>query len=287
MNIMEHKSKVSQITGKPLLLLVTVSTLLLVTASFRTADKYLTDLWQQLGISKSRGEESIERGFIRGYLGYINVKSVKAMAEGDRQQVTKDLLAYARTYVASEAFMKKYQQERLNAEPHAPQTKVLRTKEEVQKDEVAKMEQSLKETEEAVKKMDAAMQETMKGVVETLKQSIKDFKDPNNKMFEYIVEDERNQVERNQKAYEEEVARWKKEYPADHQQLIRNRLQEVLTLLNDIDFNAELKDSYGRKRFVNPVYERKDAKWKMAFRAGKPVVEATKTFVKSWLAEMK
>ncbi len=46
-----------------------------------------------------------------------------------------------------------------------------------------------------------------------------------------------------------------------------------------IDFNAGLTTKNGEKIFVNPDYERKGNRWKMAFRAGKEVVEPSREFV--------
>ncbi len=47
-----------------------------------------------------------------------------------------------------------------------------------------------------------------------------------------------------------------------------------------------LKEEYRMKKFVNPAYEKKPAEWKMAYRAGKPAVDAARTFAKAWLAEL-
>ena len=54
-----------------------------------------------------------------------------------------------------------------------------------------------------------------------------------------------------------------------------------------MDFNAELKDQNGKKKFVNPVYEAKRPEWKMAFRAGADVTELTRAFALQWLEELK
>jgi hypothetical protein len=57
-------------------------------------------------------------------------------------------------------------------------------------------------------------------------------------------------------------------------------------LTQGIDFNAALKESGGNKVFVNPAYEKKSNKWKMAFRAGKEVTEAARAFAQQWLKEL-
>jgi len=68
---------------------------------------------------------------------------------------------------------------------------------------------------------------------------------------------------------------------------IKKRLEEFLNTTKDIDFAAELAEKNGKKIFLNPDYERKDNRWKMAFRAGKEVVEPARDFVQKWTAEIK
>ena len=69
--------------------------------------------------------------------------------------------------------------------------------------------------------------------------------------------------------------------------LVTKGLLEFMEATKDIDFGAELKTVNGKKKFVNPEYERKDSRWKMAFRAGKEVVEPAREFVQKWIDEIK
>ncbi|HTK18449.1 MAG TPA: hypothetical protein VL442_03000 [Mucilaginibacter sp.] len=69
--------------------------------------------------------------------------------------------------------------------------------------------------------------------------------------------------------------------PADPAELVRNRLKEFLEVSATVDFDAKLIG----KTFSDPTYESKDQKWKMYFRAGKPVIDAAREEVKKWLQE--
>lgn len=71
------------------------------------------------------------------------------------------------------------------------------------------------------------------------------------------------------------------ELPADPQDLIRNRLKEFLEVSSTVDFEAKLNG----RTFSDPVYESKDQKWKMYYRAGKPVIEAAQDEIRKWLQE--
>jgi hypothetical protein len=78
---------------------------------------------------------------------------------------------------------------------------------------------------------------------------------------------------------------WEKMYPANPEVFIKQRLNEYLALVATVDFNAALneQDKYQKRTFVNPVYEKKNFKWKACFRAGKEVNDVVIAFVKDWL----
>ncbi len=78
---------------------------------------------------------------------------------------------------------------------------------------------------------------------------------------------------------------WVKMYPSKPEVFIKQRLQEYLALAVTVDFKAALTepDEYNKRKFVNPVYEKKDYKWKACFRAGKEVNDVVTAFAKEWL----
>ncbi len=73
-----------------------------------------------------------------------------------------------------------------------------------------------------------------------------------------------------------------KKYPADANELIKQRLKEFLSISATVDFDAKLNGSM----FANPDYEAKDGQWKMCFRAGRGVVEAAREEAQAWLKEL-
>src|SRR5688572_29116128 len=77
------------------------------------AGKMYADLWQQLGLTKVEGTTQIRESFMFGYLQYYGARNIKKIATGDRVAVAKDLLAYTKQYVQSEAFKKEYASGRL------------------------------------------------------------------------------------------------------------------------------------------------------------------------------
>jgi hypothetical protein len=70
-----------------------------------------------------------------------------------------------------------------------------------------------------------------------------------------------------------------KRFPADANELIKQRLKEFLDISATVDFDAKLNGSV----FANPQYEAKSGQWKMCYRAGKGVVEAAREEAQAWL----
>jgi hypothetical protein len=74
-----------------------------------------------------------------------------------------------------------------------------------------------------------------------------------------------------------------KKYPQDPAEMIRKRLTDFLAVSASVDFDAELTSA---RTFVKPEYEKKSSEWKMCYRAGRSVVEATRVESQKWLDEL-
>lgn len=264
-----------------------LSLLSLALFSFVTVTTIGDELWKQLGVNKQQGTEGVYRSFTGGYLYYYEARNIKNIASGNRLGVAKDLLEYTKQYINSDAFKKEYEQERLRAKPVAPVEKPLRTKAEIQKDEISKMEKSLKDSEKNMKDFNAEMKKNMEPVLEMFRKTLKEYQDPNHQYFESLLQYEKFQKEADAKGYTENVLKWQHNYPADFKPIIKERLTKFLDITKDVDFDAALKTEYNKKKFVNAAYERKPMEWKQAFRAGKEVTEYARAFAGKWLAELK
>ena len=132
------------------------------------------------------------------------------------------------------------------------------------------------------------MMAALKPLLDMQKQTLKDYKA--NPKHEYLVNirtgdeyDNKSKVD----SHAERMKRWEKNYPVDVRPYVAVRLEEMLESTKEIDYNAELVEKYGKKRFVNQKYEGKNTAWKQGFRAGKEVTEMTRTFAQQWLKELK
>lgn len=66
-------------------------------------------------------------------------------------------------------------------------------------------------------------------------------------------------------------------------------LTNVITLIDSVDFNAELTNpnNNGRKLFTKKEYEAQNANWKITYRAGKENAMLVRAAVAQWLSELK
>lgn len=240
--------------------------------------------WSQLGMSESRGTDYIRKSFIEGYLYTYGAAAAKKIAAGERVALTHDIMSYAKSYVATPEFQQAYQQAREQQKPVPPPAP--KTKEEVQAERVATLEKSIADTEKSMKNLSTEMQEPMKEVIRMFNEQLEDFKNPESEMLNYMVESEKYNHQAATETYRSNLAAWEKNYPGNYKMMVRTRLETFLAATADVDFNATLREEYGLKKFANVAYEKKPDEWKMAYRAGKPVVDAAREFASQWLKEL-
>jgi len=132
------------------------------------------------------------------------------------------------------------------------------------------------------------MPDTKKMFEDALKSAqefLKEAEDPDNAYMKAYALGYPDILVKAQEANDQNLAKWETEYPAQSIRFVKKRLQEFLAETKDVDFDAALKDQYGKKIFINPTYERKSKNWKMAYRAGRQVIAPARTFLQEWLKE--
>lgn len=249
------------------------------------AAKIYADLWQQLGITKTEGSKQITESMLFGNLQFYGARNIKKIAGGDRAGVAKDLLIYTKQYVNSEAFKKEYASLRLASRPIAPEP--AKTEAQIREEKLADMKKDIANTEKAIKNSQPQFKKIFEDNLVLQQKALKEFEDPNNKTLKLMAKSEQSNHEYNVNRYNKEMQEWQESMPENPMALVKKRLQEVLDITKDVDFNAELTEKYGKKVFVNQTYERKHANWKYAFRAGKDVTETVRAFAEQWIKEIK
>jgi len=251
------------------------------------AKKITDDIWKILGISRQSGTEGIKNSFLNGYLSYYGVKNLKNIAISDRAAIAKDMLNYTKEYISGAEFKKQYDELRKSAKPQEPILKPLRSISEIQKDEIAKTEKGIKDTEKTLKEVNAQMAKGIQPLLDMLRKNLKDYQNPGHEYFNNIAMGEKYQQENNVKRYKEYLQQWETNFPENLNHFIADKLKKMLEYTKGIDYNAALVEKYGKKKFVTQAYEGKRTEWKQGFRAGKEVTEQARAFAENWLSELK
>lgn len=251
--------------------------------SFTVYKKINEEFLKQLGITRTDANSKITNSILGGYLDEHGVRNAKNIALGNRTAVTKNLLAYTKQHVNTPAFAKEYTALRENQKPTL---NVAQTPEDMQQQMIAQSKKGIADLEASLKKADAANKKMFEDILLTAKKQLQDFEDPNNKGIANYRKNYPSLVKTMEENNQKLLANWEIKYPANRQQFIKGRLLQFLEETKDIDYNAELVTKNGKKYFVNKAYESKGNRWKMAFRAGKEVVEPAREFVQQWIAEI-
>lgn len=251
--------------------------------SFRTVTVF-GDVWQQLGISEKEAGYSIQGSFLYGYLQHGGARNYKNIAVGDRAAVASDLLAFSKKYVQTEAFKKAYEESRKRAKPTEPEK--AKTEKEIRDKNIADLSEGLVNLEKGMKTSDAEMKKVLQGSYDMLQQQLKEYKNPASEQVKNMVEYEQMQYESRLKEYNDNMKKWEKEYPENHLQFVKSRLQQMLAATANVDYSAQLIARNGKKYFVRSEYEQKSNNWKYAFRAGKEVTETARLFAQQWIKEI-
>jgi hypothetical protein len=251
--------------------------------SYKTG-KLEEEIWNQLGLSKQDGNTGISNSFLQGYFYYYGARKAKNIAAGNRGAIVKELGNYAKQYVSTDAFKKEYLLLRESRKPESP--KAPKTLEMIRGELVAGYQKSIKEMEPMLKSPNPDLQKVAKEGLAFMQKQLKDAEDPNNELLKIMAESEKTSYEYKTQEFKTKMETWEKEFPESQMVLVKSRLQQFLTITEDVDFNAELKEKGGKKYFVKPAYEGKSTEWKQAFRAGKDATEAARSFAKEWLKEL-
>lgn len=280
---MKQQSNKIQLEGASVFAAVIFSIVLLISLfSFRTK-KYADDFWKQLGMSQKSGDESIKESFLQGYMYNYGARAAKNIAAGDRAAVTKDLLAYTKQFVSTDAFKKEYAKSREGAKPLEPQKKTPRTKEEIRKQMIEDLKKSIAEAEKNMSNYAGDLKKTMQELIDSQKEQMKEYEKPDNEIIGIMEQGEKMAVDNDLKNYQQKIKEWETSYPENVNGFIKKRIQQYLDIVKTVDFSAQLKESGGTKKFVNPTYERKDNDWKKVYRAGKEVNDVARQFATDWI----
>ena len=200
--------------------------------------------------------------------------------------MVNQLVAYAKKYYSSAEFKAAYNDYRMKSKPAEPK-KILITAESIKAQEKERLEKNLKIAEEGLNSTNPKIKNGAPLRIDNIKKELAALDDPNNATIKRRLDDVKRSDDNAMNLYNQGLQKFEMASPADPSTLLKKRLQEILTITEDVDYAAEVKDGGKFKVFVNPEYERKPKEWKLAYRAGKQATDAVRAAAQQWLKELK
>jgi hypothetical protein len=245
------------------------------------------DFLKTLDLSKEYAENSVWYSFSTGSYNGPASKTYHNFAVPVRVSMVKEIGAWAKAYTRSDDFKKKYAGYRDDKKPSPPDPLVPLAEQRKQARE--NIQKTLTETEANIKKATGETKKALENILPMFKDQLKQIDDPKNPMYGPEMEAMQKQGHDMQvKAYQDDLKKWEKEYPATADAMIKSTLKYFLDLSATVDFSAKLKKGQDDKMiFVNPEYENKPSDWKYIYRSGKESTDAARAIATQWLGEMK
>jgi hypothetical protein len=250
-----------------------------------TAAKFNEALFKQLGISAEDADRNILYSTLDGHFRYSGVKAASRFATGERVKAVQELAAYAKQYTRSAAFKAEYEKLRNRRKP--PEPVPAKTVEEIKAEERERLERQIKQQEINAKSENEKIRNSVQYALPRLQKDLSELDNPDNRVIKLRTDQAQKSYQAGKKRYDDAMLKLEADYPSNPEHFIRKRLQEILAITADVDYNAELREEQTLKKFVNPDYEKKPAEWKLAFRAGKETTDAVRSQAEKWLREIK
>ena len=273
---------------KKILWILPVAVILVGFYTGQIIDDRVKSLLKTLKLSEDNAQQTIFSDISNSSFYFPGVKELKSIALNDRALQVEVIGNYAKEYIKSDDFKKRYNEYCESRKPSPPEKP--KAVEEMKNEDRENLKNSLEE----MKTTRASMAEDQRAIldesIKILEEQLKSIDDPDNQMYNpemdtYMQQGYQQQLEEHKK----EIAEWEKKYPANNPNgMIKNCLKEFLDNTKDVDFDAKTAiDEKGRTLFVKQDYERKDYLWKLCFRAGKETTESARKFAQDWLGELK
>jgi len=252
----------------------------------RIMDERVKSLLQTLKLSENDAQNQIFSNISGPTFYFPNISALKSITVGDRAAMVEVIGNYVKDFTANENFKKRYNDYRESQKPSPPEKP--KSMEELKNEQRESMKQSLEEMKTAKKDATSDMKSIYDESIKMLEEQLKQIDDPNNTMFspemdKYMQTAYQQQMEQ----YNQQVAEWEKEYPANNPNLIiKTCLNSFLEQSKEVDFSAQTATDKNRTVFVKQEYERKNYLWKLCFRAGKETTESARKFAQGWFKQL-
>lgn len=251
-------------------------------------DDKIKSLLQTLKLSDENAKSNIFSNISSSGFYLPNIRELKSITLGEQSSMVGIIGNYVKEYTGSEDFKLRYNEYRESRKPSPPEAP--KSADEMKNQQKEELKKSIEEMKVAKSEVAADQQGMYDDMITMFEEQLKQLDDPDNPVYSEEMDNVMQESYRQQmEAYNQEVAEWEKEYPANNPNgMIKKWITELIEKSKNVDFNAQTAiDEKGRTLFVKQEYESKDNFWKLCFRAGKETTEEARRFAQTWLSELK
>ena len=212
----------------------------------------------------------------------LSGKAFKMLPPAARAQAVTSAAAWVKTYTTTAEFKQQYAKLRAQRKPEAP-TWDTTPEQELQKQDDEQKKQ-LAESTQAIASLPPEQRKQIEDAMKAAAQMTASMNTPEMRKtrLDNIKQDRAGRT----KEYQDDLAKWNRDYPEDPKPVIAKRLREFLALSADVDFNARLDTHDGVSTFESPAYQAKSSQWKVCYRAGREATAAARAAAQAWLKEL-
>ncbi|MEI7812676.1 MAG: hypothetical protein WCJ01_09665 [Ignavibacteria bacterium] len=266
-------------------ILTLIITLPMMFFAFRTAEHTIKTILSQLDISEESANNQVLSNILYSSYNYPFPGSLKNTPMDERPAIVKIIGGFAKVYTKSDDFKRKYLEYQESKKPAIPEAPIYASA--AREQYRAEYNASLKEMIKLQNSLPADQKTAYDEAIKMITEMIAGLDDPDNPVFSKETDNVlKQQYEAQLAEYNNQIAEWERNRNGDPQQMVKKWISEFLDVTKDIDFNAELKSEYGKKKFVNQEYESKPPVWKLCFRAGKSTTETARAYAQTWLSSL-
>jgi hypothetical protein len=252
------------------------------------------DVLTTLGVRPNEAKASLFEVLGKGsmYDNAAKTAFLKAATAEARVALVNGALTWAKEYTESPEFAKRYATTRTQSEPRLSGRRTWTAEEEISRRQ-AFLDQRIANEKKRLDEPPSPRQtpEQQQAQRKSTEDRIKAMETDRARYTDSVARaDMRKPFEAEEKEVKEAHAKWEENYPPDYRVVVAKRLRDFLALSGTVDFGAKLvpcKNSWQHHScFADPAYEKKSQEWKRLYRAGKPAVDAARTFATNWLGEL-
>ncbi|MFI5178165.1 MAG: hypothetical protein ACHQO8_06370 [Vicinamibacterales bacterium] len=242
------------------------------------------DVLSDLGVPDSEARAQMVQSILGGTVPWVGVQVFKAAAPERRVALVRGVVAWAKAFSQTPAFLSEYQTARNQTRPDPPD----QTAADPLAQQRADFDKNAAQMRAAVASQSADVKKMVEDNIKQMRAAL-DAMAANQEQAAAMRDAAATRNANARQQYASDLAAFDVEHPADPKAALARQLHRFVDECGTVDFAATLVPAPTDKKrmiFANDDYEHRSDQWKMCYRAGREPVQAGLTLAQAWLKEL-